>query len=308
MLMVLRVFRYRSSGKLIATGLGGSVLPLNSDLSFSSKAAYRVRRDTALEGTPYRIEVETERKGNQTSYRIVRIWDENHLPPKSADPSAPLEHRIDVSPSKEFTHSEKSYVGYSAGHPAGAALMVGAFLMLFMAGNWGWSPSIVVFIAGLATVRLTRTPGDLSKIQEVNAAKERLQQDVERRLSKAMRDIRAWAALDGVEFERAVAIIYRDQGFEVEFTPRTNDQGVDLILKKSGTLSIVQCKRYASNVGVNAIRELAGVRLSWPTAHEAIVVTLFDFSGAAKTFAKQHNIKLYSIARDYLRSDYRPEV
>ena len=122
-----------------------------------------------------------------------------------------------------------------------------------------------------------------------------------------MHSVRAWAALDGIEFERAVARIYIEQGFEVEFTPRTNDQGVDLILKKGDKISIVQCKAYTRNVGVSAIRELAGVRAAWPQAEQAILVTLFDFSSAAKTFAAQHKIKLFSVARDYLKSDYRPE-
>lgn len=121
-----------------------------------------------------------------------------------------------------------------------------------------------------------------------------------------MDNVHEWASLDGVEFERAVAIIYRDLGFDVEFTPRTNDQGVDLLLKRNGKVSIVQCKAYSSNVGVAAIRELVGVRASWPHADEAILVALFDFSSAAKRFATQNKIVLYSIAKDYLKSDYRP--
>lgn len=61
------------------------------------------------------------------------------------------------------------------------------------------------------------------------------------------------------------------------------------------------------NVGVSAVRELVGVRASWPSSTEAILATLYDFSGAAKAFAAEHNIKLYSVAREYLKTDYRPE-
>ena len=165
----------------------------------------------------------------------------------------------------------------------------------------------MAFTAGILIVWLTKTPGDASKIKEIKEAKERLRLKAERELQEAMRDVRAWAALDGVGFERAVARIYREQGFDVDFTPRTNDQGVDLILKKNGRVSIVQCKAYTGNVGVSAIRELVGVRASWPHAEEAILATLFDFSSAARSFAAQHNVKLFSVARDYLRSDYRPD-
>jgi hypothetical protein len=69
----------------------------------------------------------------------------------------------------------------------------------------------------------------------------------------------------------------------------------------------VPCKAYAKNVGVSAVRELAGVRISWPHADEAILAALFDFAKEARSFAAQHNITLFSVARDYLKTDYRPD-
>lgn len=306
-LKVLKVYRYKSSGKLIASGLGnGYVLPLNSDLTFSSREPHKVRRDTALDQTPYRIEVEVGSRGNLSTFRVVRTWNEHQLPPKSSDPGAPIEHRIDVSPSEQFNESEKHYVGQSSGHPIGFALIVSSFFLVWMFGVWGWWPPIVAFLTGALIIWLTTTPGDTSKIQEVKEAKERIRRQAERQLQEAMQDVRAWAALDGVGFERGVARIYREKGFEVEFTPRTKDQGVDLILKRNNAVSIVQCKAYTNNVGVSAVRELAGVRASWPHAEEVILATLFDFSSEAKSFATQHNIQLFSVARDYLKTDYRP--
>ena len=272
MLKVLKVYRYRNSGKLIASGLGnGYVFPLNSDLSFSSKGPHRVNRSTEFDPSPYRIEVEVTPHGDQNEYRIIRTWDENHLPPKSTDPSAPLERRIDISPSQELCESEKRYVGQSSGHPIGFLLLVGSFFLLWMAGLWGWWPSIVAFVSGILVVWLTKTPGDSSKILEVEEAKVRLRQETEHKFHEALRDVRVWATLDGVGFERAVARIYKEEGFDVEFTPRTNDKGVDLILRKSGKVFIVQCKAYARNVGVSAVRELVGVHASWPNAEEAIL-------------------------------------
>ena len=307
MLKVLKVYRYKSSGKLIASGLGnGYVLPLNSDLTFSSKEPHRVRRDTELDQTSYRIEVEVGSQGNQNTYRIIRKWDEHYLPPKSSDPSAPIEQRIDISPSDQFNEAEKQYIGQSAGHPIGIALIVSPFFLLWMSGLWGWWPPIVALIIGALIIWLTKTPGDVSKIQEINDAKGRLRRQAERQLQEAIQDVRVWAALDGTGFERGVARIYREKGFEVEFTPRTRDQGVDLILKRNDAVSIVQCKAYTNNVGVSAVRELAGVRGAWPHAEEVILAALFDFSSDARLFAAQHNIKLFSVARDYLRTDYRP--
>jgi HJR/Mrr/RecB family endonuclease len=308
MLKVLTVKRYRSSGKLVASGLGtGYVLPLNGDLTFSQKAPHKLQGNTLLDLTPYRIEVEIGKEGKHDTVRVVRRWNEDDLPPRSTDPFSPLEEKIDVSPSEYFTDAEKAYVGQSAGHAVGFTLAVSSFFLIWLVGLLGWWIPILAFTVGAFIVYMTSTPGDPSKIQEVKDAKTRVRAQAERKLKEALLNVHEWAALDGVGFEQAVARIYRDKGFDVQFTPRTNDQGIDLILRKDGNLSIVQCKAYNANVGVSAVRELAGVRGAWPNANDVILATLFDFSKAAKAFAAQQNIKLFSIARDYLRTDYRPD-
>lgn len=303
MIKVLKVYRYQSSNRLLAFGLdSGYVLPLNNDLTFSEKRPYRVRPSTELEQTPYRIEVEIVKD----TYRIVRTWNQNHLPPKSVAPNAPLEHRMDISPSQYFSRSEKQYTNPSDGHPLGVLLCFSSFFLCSMTDYWGWWPPLLALATGILIAWYTIKPGDASKILEIQEAKERLRQEAKRKLAQAMLDVSAWASLDGIGFERAVAVIYREQSFEVEFTPRTNDQGVDLILRKDGVVSIVQCKAHTKNVGVSAVRELVGVRASWPNSTEAILATLYDFSGAAKAFAAEHNIKLFSVSREYLKTEYRP--
>lgn len=307
MLKVLKVYRYKRSGKLVASGLGdGRVIPMNGDLSFSQQDLHRIKRDTELELTPYRLEVEVTTHKKVETFRIVRRWNEDTRPPKSSDPAAPLEQRIDVTPSGELNESERAYIGASSGHIVGFLLIWAAFFLLFKVGDWGWWPSGIALVAGVLVVHRTKSPGDPAKLQEIRAAKERLNRDAERLLQQALRDVHEWAQLDGIGFEHAVGHIFRERGYAVEFTPRTNDQGVDLILSREGRTSIVQCKAYATNVGVAAVRELVGVRASWPDAHEAILVALYDFSSAAKSFAAEHNVKLFSVARDYLKTDHRP--
>lgn len=95
-----------------------------------------------------------------------------------------------------------------------------------------------------ASVLAAFTPAPSLTIERVSFSLFRVfrRTKAERQLTQAMHDVHVWAKLDGVEFERAVARIYRERGFEVEFTPRSNDQGIDLILKKDGVVSIVQCK------------------------------------------------------------------
>jgi hypothetical protein len=303
MIRVLKVYRYRSSNKFVALGLGnGYVFPLNADLTVSGKDPHRVRRGTELEETPYRIEIEVVKD----TYRVIRTWNQNHLPPKSVDPNLPLEQRIDISPSQEFNSAEREYTSPSDGHVFGYLLIFASFFLCSMTDYWGWWPPLTALGAGITIAWFTIRPGDASKILEVKEAKERVRGEAQRKFYEALRDVNAWASLDGIGFERAVAVIYREQGFNVEFTSRTNDRGVDLILRKGETVSIVQCKAYAKSVGVSAVRELVGTRASWPNPTEAILVSLFDFSGAAKAFAAEHNIKLYSVAKEYLKTDYRP--
>lgn len=307
MLKVLKVYRYLSTGKLVALSeYGNHVFPLNSDLTFSGKDSHRVKRKTRLELTPYRLEVEVSNNGKGHAYKVVRKWDEDHLPPRSHDPTAPLELRISISPSELFNQEEREYVGEHAGHSFGMVLCVVAIFLLFLVGLLGWWPPLAAFATGVLIIWATKSKGDARKIEEVRAAKVRLRKTAEEKLLAAMQDIRVWVALDGVGFERAVAKIYKDQGYEVEFTPRSHDQGIDLILRKQNKTTIVQCKRYTDRVGVSAVRELNGVRVSWPNVEEVILASLFDFTKEAKKSAQEYNIKLFSIARDYLKSDFRP--
>jgi len=327
-LKVLSVYRYKKSGKLVVWDPSTrTAFPLNSDLTHSDREPHRINRKTEISQTSYRIEYECWEEKGFTQYQRLRAWDVSHLPQKSTDPSAPLENRIDITPSELFNDAENKYVGRSFGHPASGWIgglsilplfwvvpvacislidsrptppaVVSAFPIVLGSCLFGFLLSYVIHVR-------TRSSGDPQKIQEVNEAKVRVRTLVEKRIADAMRDIHAWDRFDGIEFEIAVGRIYKQQGFDVEFTPRTNDQGIDLILRKQNSVSIVQCKAYANNVGVAAVRELMGVRAAWPDAKEVILVSLYDFSNPAKEFAAEHNIKLFSIAKDYLKTDYRP--
>ncbi len=308
MLKILKVYRYPSTGRLVAAvDHGNHVFPLNSDLTFSEKEPHRVGRRTRLESTPYRLEVEIQKTGKGEAYKIVRTWNEEHLPPRSTDPTAPLELRINISPSEYFCQEEREYVGEYAGHPFGMVLCVVGILFLFLIGVLGWWPPLASFLLGVVIIWATKSKGDAGKIEEVRAAKARLRRAAEERRLEAMRDVRTWVALDGVGFERAVAKIYKDRGYEVEYTPRSYDKGIDLVLRRDNKVTIVQCKRYTDRVGVSAVRELNGVRSSWPNAEEVVLASLFDFTKEAKKAAAEYSVTLFSVARDYLKSDYRPD-
>jgi len=57
MIEVYTVYRYESSGKLIAAIGGGDYIPLSGNLTFLGKGSHKVNYKTVLRRTPYKIEV-----------------------------------------------------------------------------------------------------------------------------------------------------------------------------------------------------------------------------------------------------------
>lgn len=97
--------------------------------------------------------------------------------------------------------------------------------------------------------------------------------------------------MEGRAFERVVADIFKQQGFDVRFTPPTGDQGVDLLVQCEGVLIAVQCKRSAAAVGNAAVQEIAAGRLHYG-AKAAWVVSDAPFTPGARQLAQTNNVKL----------------
>lgn len=100
-------------------------------------------------------------------------------------------------------------------------------------------------------------------------------------------------SLDPVVFENFVGNLFGILGYQVETTAITGDEGVDLLLKKGGSLAVVQCKRYKGSVGQPVIRDLYGAMLHHK-AKEAYLVTTGNITLPAQTFAKDKPIHLIS--------------
>lgn len=85
---------------------------------------------------------------------------------------------------------------------------------------------------------LARTAQQLNAIQEQNS-EERILRNLYRQNWKAMRD---------VEFEQFLEAVFLAQGYLVETTAVTGDQGVDLIVAKDDVRIAIQVKGYHSSV------------------------------------------------------------
>jgi restriction system protein len=102
--------------------------------------------------------------------------------------------------------------------------------------------------------------------------------------------------LTWAEFERLLALYFRDQGYDVEETGvGGSDGGVDLVLtdKRTKERTAVQAKHWSDHrsVGPNIVRELHSARLNTkPTCLYAMLVTSSDISQQARQEARERRI------------------
>ncbi len=114
-----------------------------------------------------------------------------------------------------------------------------------------------------------------------------------RRLVDRNRTLEAIRGLSWADFERYVAEAYRRQGYHVELCGHpAGDGGVDVVLRRDGTTTLVQCKHWKSRkTGVKTVRELLGVMTS-RQADGGIVICSGGFTEHASVFAEANRIQL----------------
>ena len=91
-----------------------------------------------------------------------------------------------------------------------------------------------------------------------------------------------WKSLSGIEFESEMGKLFSLMGYNVELTPKTSDGGVDILLRKNGRLTIVQCKAQNKRIPIGVARELSA-SISDFHANEAIIAC---FEGVTKPVAE----------------------
>ena len=88
------------------------------------------------------------------------------------------------------------------------------------------------------------------------------------------------------EFEELLGEAYRRQGYSVQENVGTGpDGGIDLTIKRNGSVYLIQCKQWRSfKVGVKVVREMLGL-VTAVSAKGAIIVSSGQFTQAARAFA-----------------------
>ena len=102
-----------------------------------------------------------------------------------------------------------------------------------------------------------------------------------------------WRSLRDIPFEQELATLYRQLGYQVQSTPKSGDQGIDLILTKGSKSTIVQCKGQKNRATPAMVRELVGSRVDYG-ADRAVLACTAGFTQGAIGFAKRNQISLIS--------------
>lgn len=99
--------------------------------------------------------------------------------------------------------------------------------------------------------------------------------------------------MDGLVFENYFSDLLRNNGYKsVKTTKATGDYGIDVLARKGKKKYAFQCKRYNSNVGVNAIQEAYAGAASY-NADISVVVTNSYFTPNAIELARKLSVLLW---------------
>lgn len=103
-------------------------------------------------------------------------------------------------------------------------------------------------------------------------------------------------------FEEFTGWVFEQQGYRVQHTGQTGDEGIDLFLERDGLTCIVQCKRYGDkSIGVGALRDFYGAMVSRGVDYGFFVCTS-SYTKPARTFAQAKALTLWD------RADLEPWV
>jgi len=104
-------------------------------------------------------------------------------------------------------------------------------------------------------------------------------------------------AMNPYNFELLLGMMYEAQGYRFIETPKSGDQGADVLLERAGESTVVQAKLYSHSVGNEAVQEAIAARSHF-RCHAAKVVTNNYFTRSARELAQSSDVEL--IGRDEL--------
>lgn len=111
---------------------------------------------------------------------------------------------------------------------------------------------------------------------------------------KQIQTIDYWMRLDGHQFEDAVASVFRHFGYDAKVSKRGGDGGIDIVLKKNGQRTAVQCKAHAKPIGPSVARDLLGT-MAHLGFNKGIIVSRSGFTAGTRDFVREEPIQLMNL-------------
>ena len=97
----------------------------------------------------------------------------------------------------------------------------------------------------------------------------------------------------GIAFENQCMKILISKGWRVEETPKSGDQGIDLIASIEKYRLCIQCKDHKKPIGNKAVQEVSAGKKYWNGTH-AILVSQSGYTKSAYKLAAANNVLLLS--------------
>ena len=111
--------------------------------------------------------------------------------------------------------------------------------------------------------------------------------DAEKKWQMDQQGIGIVDSMEGHDFEYWCADLLRKNGYEnVEVTPGSGDQGIDVLAEKDGIKYAIQCKCYSKDLGNTPVQEAEAGRVFYG-CHVGVVMTNRYFTKGAKELAKK---------------------
>ena len=93
------------------------------------------------------------------------------------------------------------------------------------------------------------------------------------------------------DYEQHCALILKNGGWDAYTTPKSGDQGADVIARKGSVTIVIQCKLYSGKIGNSAVQQAYAAK-AFHHAQAALVVSNAMFTPAAKQAAAMTGVHL----------------
>ena len=125
----------------------------------------------------------------------------------------------------------------------------------------------------------------------INTIDKMFNQVLEKKQNNGNVELEQSAIKTGIDYENYIETLLKNKGFVVKRTPKSGDQGVDLIVEGNNNRIAIQCKFYSKPVGNKAVQEVSAGKDYYNCAL-GCVVSNNSFTPSARKLANSLEITL----------------